>query len=189
MDTRTLEESVRKFSHGDRSLAAVAGMMPPRAWLCLALLVAVLWLFQNAKRLFWVFSLLVLPGTFCHELCHYLSGQLLNGRPVAFTIYPRDEGDRIQLGAVMLSNGPVAPPLCTAGFAVGDLERHDLVAGPRSGSGSARVFFARIRLIRGVVLVLLPQDRRGFGQQVPKRRIFPGQERSNALDHPLQQGG
>ena len=47
--------------------------MPATDWLCLGLLAAILWLFQKAKRLFWAFSLLVWPGTFCHELCHYLA--------------------------------------------------------------------------------------------------------------------
>jgi hypothetical protein len=79
-------------------------MIPGRAWLCLGLLVAVLWLFQKAKGCLWVFSCLVLPGTFCHELCHYLTGVVLNGRPVAFTVLPRREQDRIQLGAVVLAN-------------------------------------------------------------------------------------
>ncbi len=78
--------------------------MPARTWLCLGLLAAVLWLFQKAKRLFWVFSLLVLPGTFCHEVCHYLSGLILNGRPASFSVYPRREEDQIQLGAVMMAN-------------------------------------------------------------------------------------
>jgi len=78
--------------------------MPARTWLCLGLLAAVLWLFQKAKGLFWVFSLLVLPGTFCHEVCHYATALVLNGRPVAFSVYPRREENRIQLGAVMMAN-------------------------------------------------------------------------------------
>ncbi len=73
-------------------------------WFCLGLLAAILWLFQKAKSRLWAFSLLVLPGTCCHEACHYLSGLLLNGRPVAFSVYPRREGSRIQLGAVHLAN-------------------------------------------------------------------------------------
>lgn len=82
----------------------VAAMMPGEGWLCLGLLAAVLWLFQKAKRLFWAFSLLVLPGTFCHEVCHYATALVLNGRPVAFSVFPRREPDRIRLGAVMFAN-------------------------------------------------------------------------------------
>ena len=82
----------------------VAAMMPGEGWLCLGLLAAVLWLFQKAKRLFWAFSLLVLPGTFCHETCHYLSGLVLNGRPVSFSVWPRREENQILLGTVMMAN-------------------------------------------------------------------------------------
>jgi len=67
-------------------------------------LAAVLWLLNQARRSFWLFSLLVLPGTFCHELCHWLTGHLLNGRPVHFTVLPRREGRGLVLGAVVLSN-------------------------------------------------------------------------------------
>jgi len=82
----------------------MTGMMPATSWLCLGLLAAILWLFQKAKRLFWAFSLLVWPGTFCHELSHDLTGLILNGRPVAFSVYPRREENRIRLGAVMMAN-------------------------------------------------------------------------------------
>jgi len=65
---------------------------------------AVLWMLNRAKRSFWLFSLLVLPGTLCHELCHWTVGRLLNGRPVHFTVLPRREGRGWVLGAVALSN-------------------------------------------------------------------------------------
>lgn len=65
---------------------------------------AALWLLNQAKRSFWLFSLLVLPGTLCHELCHWTLGHLLNGRPVRFTVVPRREGRGWVLGAVALSN-------------------------------------------------------------------------------------
>ncbi len=63
-----------------------------------------LWLLNHARRSFWLFSLLVLPGTFCHELCHWTAGHLLNGRPVRFTVLPRREGRGWVLGAVAFSN-------------------------------------------------------------------------------------
>lgn len=65
---------------------------------------AMLWLLNQARRSFWLFSLLVLPGTFCHELCHWVVGHLLNGRPVHFTVLPRREGRGFVLGAVALAN-------------------------------------------------------------------------------------
>ena len=78
--------------------------MPARTWLCLGLLVAVLWLFQKAKRFLWPFALLVLVGTLCHEACHWVAGLVLNGRPVAFSVQPRREQGQIHLGEVRLQN-------------------------------------------------------------------------------------
>jgi hypothetical protein len=59
---------------------------------------------NQARRSFWLFALLVLPGTLCHELCHWLVGKLLNGRPVHFTIIPRRAEQGFVLGSVALSN-------------------------------------------------------------------------------------
>lgn len=70
----------------------------------LAAVAGTLWLLNQARRFFWLFSLLVLPGTFCHELCHWLLGKLLNGRPVRFTLIPRREGRGFVLGSVALSH-------------------------------------------------------------------------------------
>ena len=65
---------------------------------------AMLWLLNQTRRSFWLFSVLVLPGTFCHELCHWLLGHLLNGQPVHFTVLPRREGRGYVLGSVRLAN-------------------------------------------------------------------------------------
>ncbi len=65
---------------------------------------AVLWVMHQARRSFWLFSLLVLPGTLCHEFCHWMVGKLLNGRPVHFTVIPRRAGRGLVLGSVVLSN-------------------------------------------------------------------------------------
>jgi hypothetical protein len=67
-------------------------------------LAAMLWLLNQARRSFWLFSLVVLPGTLCHELCHWLVGHLLNGRPVHFTVIPKREGRGWVLGSVGLGN-------------------------------------------------------------------------------------
>jgi hypothetical protein len=65
---------------------------------------AMLWVMNQARRSFWLFSLLVLPGTLCHELCHWMVGKLLNGRPVHFTVLPRRAEQGLVLGAVAFSN-------------------------------------------------------------------------------------
>lgn len=64
----------------------------------------VLWIMSQARRSFWLFSLLVLPGTLGHELCHWLVGKLLNGRPVRFTVFPRRTEGGLLLGSVAFSN-------------------------------------------------------------------------------------
>ncbi|MBP1771413.1 MAG: hypothetical protein H6P99_576 [Holophagaceae bacterium] len=65
---------------------------------------AALWLLYQARRSFWLFSLLALPGTICHEACHWLIGKLLNGSPSGFTVIPRREGHGFVLGSVALQN-------------------------------------------------------------------------------------
>ena len=63
-----------------------------------------LWVMNQARRSFWLFSLLVLPGTLCHEFCHWMVGKLLNGRPVRFTVIPKRAEQGLVLGSVALSN-------------------------------------------------------------------------------------
>ncbi len=87
MDQVLVESSVRGVQLA--YLAGFAGM---------------LWLLNQARRSFWLFSLLVLPGTFCHELCHWGLGHLLGGRPRRFTVLPRREGRGWVLGSVTLWN-------------------------------------------------------------------------------------
>ncbi len=63
-----------------------------------------LWVMNQARRSFWLISLLALPGTFCHELCHWIMGKVLNAEPVRFTVVPRREGRGYILGAVSFAN-------------------------------------------------------------------------------------
>jgi hypothetical protein len=74
------------------------------ALLCLGGTAAMLWLLARTRRSFWLISVLALPGTLCHELCHWTAGRLLNGRPVRFTVIPRREGRGFVLGSVAFSN-------------------------------------------------------------------------------------
>jgi len=75
-----------------------------RALLYLLALAVVLWLLNQARRWLWAFSILALPGTFCHELCHWILGKLLNGQPVSFSILPRREGRGMVLGSVQCAH-------------------------------------------------------------------------------------
>ena len=72
--------------------------------LFLAALVAMLALFHGSRRFFWLFSLLVLPGTFAHECCHLLLGLALNARPAGFNLLPRREGRGWEMGSVSFAN-------------------------------------------------------------------------------------
>ncbi|WP_291270601.1 hypothetical protein [Geothrix sp.] len=87
----------------DQAWGWMAGGHGP-ALVYLAGTAAVLWLLNQTRRSFWLFSLLVLPGTICHELCHWAVGHLLRGRPVHFTVLPRREGRGFVLGSVALTN-------------------------------------------------------------------------------------
>jgi len=75
-----------------------------RTLIYLLALAAALWVMNQARRSFWLLSLLALPGTFCHELCHWVVGKVLNGQPVHFTVIPRREGRGYVLGSVGFVN-------------------------------------------------------------------------------------
>ncbi len=53
----------------------------------------------------WGSALVNIPGTFLHELMHYLVGSFFNARPVNFTIFPKRniDGDYV-MGSVGFSN-------------------------------------------------------------------------------------
>jgi len=74
------------------------------AWLFLGAVVVMLALFNWSRRFFWVFSLLVLPGTLAHELCHLLLGLLLNGQPAGFNLIPRRSGRGWEMGSASFSH-------------------------------------------------------------------------------------
>ena len=78
--------------------------MSSRLLLCVIITAVFLVLFNKSKRNLWFFSFLVLPGTACHELCHYVSGALLNGQPDRFSVIPRRDGNKIRLGEVYFLN-------------------------------------------------------------------------------------
>jgi hypothetical protein len=71
-------------------------------YLVIALL---LWEFLGGfRRSFILFSIISLPGTFLHELLHWLIGSILGARPSKLSIFPRRIGDQYQLGYVEFEN-------------------------------------------------------------------------------------
>jgi hypothetical protein len=69
-------------------------------WLFLGALVALLLVFHRLRRMFWLFFVLVLPGTLAHELSHLLLGLALGGRPAGFSLLPRRKEGGWELGSV-----------------------------------------------------------------------------------------
>jgi hypothetical protein len=123
----------------------------------LAAVAAGLWLLHQARRSFWLVSVLALPGTFAHELCHWLLGKVLNGRPVRFTVLPRREGRGFVLGAVAFANLRwynaffigLAPLLLVPGAYA--LFRWRLTAHPSLGWPEALMAFLVANLLFGAV--------------------------------------
>ena len=48
----------------------------------------------------WMLAALAFPGTFAHELSHYLIGFLLRAKPSGFSLWPKRSGKAWRLGAV-----------------------------------------------------------------------------------------
>ncbi len=78
--------------------------IPTQDLVYLGLLVGILLVFRSARRSFLVLSILILPGTICHELCHLFVGALFRGRPVKFTVIPKREGRGLVLGSVAFAH-------------------------------------------------------------------------------------
>lgn len=50
-------------------------------------------------------AIFVLPGTFIHELLHFMVGLILNARPVSFSVWPRKSGPAAwTMGSVGFTN-------------------------------------------------------------------------------------
>lgn len=57
--------------------------------------------FDRFGSQFWLFTLLTLPGTFGHELMHWLMSFVLNGKPGRISVWPRRNGNEWVLGEVV----------------------------------------------------------------------------------------
>jgi len=55
-------------------------------------------IFKKDSTVVLLVSLLFLPGTFIHELCHAMAATFLGSRVTAFSIWPKIEGDSIKMG-------------------------------------------------------------------------------------------
>lgn len=75
-----------------------------QTWLWLGALVAAMWILRAVRRFWWGFSLVLLPGTLAHELCHLVVGWALNGQPVNVSLLPHRQGRSVVLGSVGFRN-------------------------------------------------------------------------------------
>ncbi|MDZ4074406.1 MAG: hypothetical protein U1E04_06620 [Hylemonella sp.] len=76
-------------------------------------------------------AIFVLPGTFVHEMLHFLVGLVLNAKPVSFSVWPRKSGSSTwTMGSVGFSNvrwyngaavglAPLLAPVAATWFAPG----------------------------------------------------------------------
>lgn len=74
--------------------------LPTLSILDLAFIALVLVLIHLARRWVLLYALLVWPGTFLHELSHWLVATLLGGRPTSLTIVPVRSERGWRLGSV-----------------------------------------------------------------------------------------
>jgi hypothetical protein len=78
--------------------------LPALSLLDLAFVAFVLVLVHLARRWIWLYALLVWPGTFLHELSHWLMALLLGGRPTALNVVPVRSERGWRLGSVAIGN-------------------------------------------------------------------------------------
>lgn len=70
-------------------------------WPAVAIVVALtLQLLEDGIERIWVLALLRLPGTFVHEMSHFIVALILRGEPDSLSVIPHRDGRRVTLGAV-----------------------------------------------------------------------------------------
>ena len=72
-----------------------AGLLPSAA-----LIASLIFVFRRARGSMWLLALLSLPGTFAHELLHFIVGTLLLAKPVGFSVRPKSSPEGWTLGSV-----------------------------------------------------------------------------------------
>jgi hypothetical protein len=75
-----------------------------KGMLYISAVLGLLWVIFALRRLAPVFILAVFPATIVHELMHFATALLLNGRPSGFRLIPRRSNDGYVLGAVCCAN-------------------------------------------------------------------------------------
>lgn len=71
--------------------------------LSISMIMVILFIFKKINN-FYLISLLTLPGTFMHELMHFMASFFTFGRPIKFSIFPKKSKGTIVLGSVSSAN-------------------------------------------------------------------------------------
>ena len=74
--------------------------LPALSWLDLAFMALALALVLASRRWVWMYALVTLPGTFLHELSHWLVALAMGGRPTAPSVVPVRSERGWRLGSV-----------------------------------------------------------------------------------------
>lgn len=69
------------------------GMFFNNRFMLILLVIVLIRLKYTTYSSMWMSALVNIPGTFLHELTHYLVGLVLNARPCNFTIFPKKAND------------------------------------------------------------------------------------------------
>lgn len=89
---QTIYEIYYRLMNIINSPQAMQGVFDNRFYLIFLVIVLTRFKYATYNSL-WMCSLVNVPGTFLHELMHFLVGGLLNARPCNFTILPRRDLD------------------------------------------------------------------------------------------------
>lgn len=104
---------------------------------------------------YWLFALLNLPGTFLHELMHYLAALVLDGDPRGFTIIPEGKS----LGSVMaVPNWWNAATIAFAPVLLLPMTTAFLLAGARAKTVRAFLGFMYLSTCSWIAVVPSSQD-------------------------------
>ncbi len=94
-------------------VVSLAIMYPLKRWISTHLQGVAFLLTGSPQAAMWVFWVMFLPGTFLHEISHWLTAKMLGVKTGKFSLWPKKRRGQLQMGAVQVE--------------VGDPFRHSLI--------------------------------------------------------------
>jgi hypothetical protein len=77
-------------------------MYPLKRWISAHVQGVAFLLTGNPQAAMWVYWVLFLPGTFLHEISHWLTAKILRVKTVKFSLWPQKRRGQLQMGAVQV---------------------------------------------------------------------------------------